>query len=70
MFSTMLAGRARSEADSGEPLLVDVIRRVASADQTALGELYDATSPTVFGLVMRIVRDYSAAETWPFSLAP
>ena len=58
----MLAGRARSEAGSGEPLLVDVIRRVASADQTALGELYDATSPTVFGIVMRIVRDYSAAE--------
>jgi RNA polymerase sigma-70 factor (ECF subfamily) len=47
---------------SGEPLLLDVIRRVASADQGALGELYDATSPTVFGLVRRIVGDYSAAE--------
>ena len=43
-------------------LLLDVIRRVAGADQGALGELYDATSPTVFGLVRRIVGDYSAAE--------
>lgn len=58
----MLAGRATCEAGGGEPLLLDVIRRVASADQTALGELYDATSPTVFGLVRRIVDDYSAAE--------
>jgi RNA polymerase sigma-70 factor (ECF subfamily) len=62
MFSTMLAGRARSETDGGELLLLDVIRRVASADHAALGELYDATSPTVFGLVRRIVGDYSAAE--------
>lgn len=58
----MLAARARSEAGGGEPLLLDVIRRVASADQRALGELYDATSPTVFGLVRRILRDYSVAE--------
>ena len=58
----MLAGRARSETDGGELLLLDVIRRVASADHAALGELYDATSPTVFGLVRRIVGDYSAAE--------
>ena len=43
-------------------LLLDAIRRVAGADQGALGELYDATSPTVFGLVRRIVGDYSAAE--------
>jgi len=42
--------------------LLNVIRRVASADQGALGELYDATSPTVFGLVRRIVGDYSVAE--------
>ena len=58
----MLAARAGSKADGGERLLLDVIRRVASADQGALGELYDATSPTVFGLVRRIVGDYSAAE--------
>ena len=42
--------------------MVDVIRRVAGADQGALGELYDATSPAVFGLVWRIVGDFSVAE--------
>jgi len=62
MFSSMLAARAGSKADGGEPLLLDVIRRVASADQEALGELYDVTNPMVFGLVRRIVGDYSAAE--------
>ena len=58
----MLAERAGSKSAGGEQLLLDVIRRVASADQGALGELYDATSPTVFGLVRRIVGDYSVAE--------
>jgi len=58
----MLAARAGSKSAGGEQLLLDVIRRVASADQGALGELYDATSPTVFGLVRRIVGDYSVAE--------
>ena len=43
-------------------MLVDVIRRAASADQEALRELYDVTSPTVFGLVRRIVGDMSVAE--------
>ena len=62
MVSTMLAARAGSKSAGGEQLLLDVIRRVASADQGALGELYDATSPTVFGLVRRIVGDYSVAE--------
>ena len=58
----MLAARAGSKIAGGEQLLLDVIRRVGSADQGALGELYDATSPTVFGLVRRIVGDYSVAE--------
>ena len=62
MVSTVLDGRAASRTHDGEPLLVDVIRRVASADQEALGELYDVTNPMVFGLVRRIVGDYSAAE--------
>ena len=62
MVSTMRDGRATSRTHDGKPLLVDVFRRVASADQGALGELYDATSPTVFGLVRRIVGDFSVAE--------
>ena len=58
----MLAGGALSRTDGGDPSFVEVIRRVAGADQGALGELYDLTSPLVFGLVRRIVRDFSAAE--------
>ena len=58
----MLGGRAVSKIAGREPSLVDVIRRVAAADQGALGELYDATSPAVFGLVRRIVEDFSVAE--------
>ena len=43
-------------------MLLSVIRRIGSADPEALGELYDATSSAVFGLVRRILGDYSAAE--------
>jgi len=57
----MLDGQA-SKIAGRESSLVDVIRRVAGADQSALGELYDATSPAVFGLVRRIVEDFSLAE--------
>jgi RNA polymerase sigma-70 factor, ECF subfamily len=60
MLSTMFAAPSRSKADGQEPLS-NVIRRIA-ADQGALGELYDATSAAVFGLVQRIVQDFSAAE--------
>jgi RNA polymerase sigma-70 factor (ECF subfamily) len=62
MVSTMLPGPAVSRIGGEEPLLDEVIRRVASADQGALGELYDATSSGVFGLILRIVNDFSAAE--------
>ena len=58
----MLDGRGVSKIDGREPSLQDVIRRVAAADQGALSELYDATSPAVFGLVRRIVEDFSVAE--------
>ena len=46
----------------GEDPLVGIVRRVAKADQAALGQLYDATSSVVFGLVRRILGDASAAE--------
>ena len=58
----MFEGRDVSRIAGREPSLADVIRRVAAADQGALGELYDATSPAVFGLVRRIVEDFSVAE--------
>ena len=39
-----------------------LIRRVADGDQSALTELYDATSRLVFGLILRVVTDRSSAE--------
>lgn len=42
--------------------LLDLIRRIASGDQAALGALYDATARQVFGVAKRILRDDSDAE--------
>jgi RNA polymerase sigma-70 factor (ECF subfamily) len=39
-----------------------LIRGVAEGDQQALAALYDATSRTVYGLLLRILADASAAE--------
>jgi RNA polymerase sigma-70 factor, ECF subfamily len=45
-----------------EPNWVDTLRRAAEGDQSALGELYDATSPMVLGLIRRMVGDATTAE--------
>ncbi len=42
--------------------LLDLIRRIANGDHSAMGELYDATSRQVFGVAKRILRDESDAE--------
>jgi RNA polymerase sigma-70 factor (ECF subfamily) len=39
-----------------------VIARIAGGDQGAVGHLYDETSPLVYGLARRILRDDSAAD--------
>jgi RNA polymerase sigma-70 factor, ECF subfamily len=39
-----------------------LLRRVTDGDRQALAAFYDVTSPSVFGLVLRIVRDQSTAE--------
>ncbi|HEY7910550.1 MAG TPA: sigma-70 family RNA polymerase sigma factor [Blastocatellia bacterium] len=41
---------------------MELIRRVAEGDQSALTRLYDNTSRLVFGLILRIVGDRSTAE--------
>jgi RNA polymerase sigma-70 factor, ECF subfamily len=41
---------------------VELIRGVAEGDQQALAALYDATSRTVYGLLLRILADASVAE--------
>lgn len=42
--------------------LVAVMGRVANGDQAAFAELYDATSRSVFGIVLRVLRDRAQAE--------
>src|SRR4051812_38352374 len=41
---------------------VELIREAAGGDQNALAALYDATNRTVYGLLLRILADASAAE--------
>lgn len=40
-----------------------LLARVAGGDQGALGELYDATSGRVYGLLLRAVKSPALAET-------
>ncbi|HET8594664.1 MAG TPA: ECF RNA polymerase sigma factor SigK [Intrasporangium sp.] len=42
--------------------LAALLRRSATGDESAFGELYDAVAPRVFGLVRRVVRDPAQAE--------
>lgn len=51
----------RPTADDGDALS-DLLRRTACGDETAFAALYDATSPRVHGLVLRVVRDPAQAE--------
>ncbi len=47
----------REHGDLGE-----VMARVARGDHTAFAELYDMTSRSVFGIVLRVLRDRAQAE--------
>ena len=40
----------------------DLLERVATGDQRAFSELYDAISPRVFGLIKRLLRDHAQSE--------
>tara|TARA_B100000678_G_C18175245_1_gene488875 strand:+ start:529 stop:1095 length:567 start_codon:yes stop_codon:yes gene_type:complete len=42
--------------------LNDALARIASGSSEALHELYEATSPKIFGVVIRILRDRARAE--------
>jgi RNA polymerase sigma-70 factor, ECF subfamily len=51
--------RPPTDAESRQ---AELIRGVAEGDNQALASLYDATSRTVYGLLLRILSDPSAAE--------
>ena len=51
----------RQEPSRVEASRETLVRRMAAGDQSAMAELYDQTSPRVFGLALRIVGDHAAA---------
>jgi RNA polymerase sigma-70 factor (ECF subfamily) len=55
------SGAAQSEFNR-EAWLADLVRGMAARDQDALARLYDATSPLVNGLMLRMLRDKEDAE--------
>lgn len=46
----------------GEPSVEELIRRSARGDDDAFAQLYDATARTVFGAVLRVLRDPAQSE--------
>lgn len=54
--------RERSRSRDFDEAHCGLVQRVAAQDADALAMLYDATSPFVYGLALRIVRDQGAAE--------
>jgi RNA polymerase sigma-70 factor (ECF subfamily) len=42
--------------------LEELLQQVADGDQAAFAELYDRTSPRLFGLVKRLLRDHAQSE--------
>ena len=62
MDAAMLEARSAPITEVEGPKWIALMRRVAGGDQAALGELYDATSPIVLGLIRRIVSDHARAE--------
>ena len=60
-----MLGRVAGDGDSStasRPTVDELLGRVGRGDRDAFGELYDATSPRVFGLVRRLVVDPAQAE--------
>ena len=60
-----MLGRVADDGDPSpvsRPTLDELLDRVGRGDREAFGELYDETSPRVFGLVRRLVVDAAQAE--------
>ena len=54
--------RSPSETGDDELRWQSMLVRVATADESALGEFYDATASIVHGVVCRLIRDSATAE--------
>jgi len=55
-------GVVRDARPGGRTHLDDLLLATGRGDEQALGELYDALAPAVFGLAKRVVRDPARAE--------
>jgi RNA polymerase sigma-70 factor, ECF subfamily len=61
------AAKPRGKVDgmrqhASQPELATVMTRIADGDQTAFAQFYDATSRSVFGIVLHVLRDRAQAE--------
>ena len=53
---------SRTEANAARRQLSDALARAAGGNQSALSEIYEATSAKLFGICLRILRDRAEAE--------
>lgn len=60
--SHAVASKRKKETAYPDQAWAELIGRMSDGDQSALAELYDQSSRLVFGMVMRVVNDRSAAE--------
>ena len=61
VLRAMRARPADIAVDLNDPL-GELLRRAGRGDQSAFADLYDALSPLVYGVVLKVVRDPSHAE--------
>jgi RNA polymerase sigma-70 factor (ECF subfamily) len=62
MGSIMISARTVHTMGGDGPDKVAIMRRVAEGDQAAMGDLYDATSRIILGMIQKIVSDPMTAE--------
>lgn len=62
MSSHVVATKRKKEAAFPDQAWAELIGRMSDGDQSALAEFYDQSNRLVFGMVMRVVNDRSAAE--------
>ena len=61
-FSVVSSGEDPPEEANRAPGLDHLLRRSATGDEAAFGELYDLVSARIYGLVRRVVRDPAQSE--------
>ncbi|MBX3091997.1 MAG: sigma-70 family RNA polymerase sigma factor [Cryobacterium sp.] len=67
MFEKLVLVPSLPDTDSGSvtnagPSIDELVGRVAAGDQGAFSDLYDETSPRLFGLIKRILVDHAQSE--------